>query len=211
MKPTIFERIIIPVPKGLIYRRLGYREGVTGISSLQKKQIEKYIEDAVSLIHLKGTGLAMPIKRKNIGATILSDGTILKSKSLALLFKGASQVLLMAATSGSKITNAIKRDSRGKDVTRAVVFDAAASEMTDAALGWIMEYFSRELRRQDKYLTKRRFSAGYADFVLENQKVIYKLLDLKRMGIKITKSCILVPEKSVTAVAGVISAYGGCH
>ncbi len=205
MEPTIFERITIPVPKGLIYRRLGYREGVTGISSLQKRQIEKYIAQATTLINLKGTGLVIPIKKKNTGGITLFEGTILKSKSLALLFKNSNEVLLMAATCGIKIMDAIKRDSQGRDVTRAVVFDATASEMTDAALGWIMEYFNRELRRQDKCLTKRRFSAGYADFVLENQKLIYRLLDLKRMGIKITKSCILVPEKSVTAVAGIIN------
>jgi len=96
----------------------------------------------------------------------------------------------------------------GSDVTRAVVFDAVASEMTDAGLDWIMRYWNQELRRENKTLTKRRMSAGYGDFLLENQKIFHALLDLNCLGVTITPQYILVPEKSVTGVAGILSVQG---
>ena len=98
---------------------------------------------------------------------------------------------------------AIGRDTADGNLTRAVVFDAAASEMVDAALDWMETFFGRELRREARRLTKSRFSCGYGDLALDNQKLFYDLLELGRLGVELTEQYILVPEKSVTAVAGI--------
>ena len=109
----------------------------------------------------------------------------------------------MGATAGGEIIEAITQDSSGNDMMRAVVFDATASETVDSALGWITNYFNRSLSRLNQHLTPRRFSAGYGDFSLENQRVIYEALNLEKIGVSLTKTFMLVPEKSVTAVCGV--------
>ena len=113
------------------------------------------------------------------------------------------EVLLLGATAGPEVIEAIRRDTADDNLTRAVVFDAAASEMVDAALDWMVTLFGRELRREGRRLTKRRFSCGYGDLALENQRIFYELLELGRFGVELTERCILVPEKSVTAVAGI--------
>jgi cobalamin-dependent methionine synthase I len=95
--------------------------------------------------------------------------------------------------------------TQGKNLTRAVILDAVASEMTDSGLDWIMDYMNQELMRKARRLTKARFSAGYGDFSLENQKAIHTLLRLDKIGVFITDRCILMPEKSVTAVAGIVA------
>ncbi|MFH1238699.1 MAG: methionine synthase, partial [bacterium] len=104
---------------------------------------------------------------------------------------------------GSKIMTAIRTNSASKDVTQAVIFDATASEIVDEALNWIIDYLNRELRRENKYLTRKRFSAGYADFALSNQEIIYKTLQMKKLGVTLTKNYIMNPEKSVTAITGI--------
>jgi hypothetical protein len=90
-------------------------------------------------------------------------------------------------------------------VTRAVVLDAAASEIVDAALDWIMAYCNQGLRREGKMLMNTRYSAGYGDLALDSQRAFYRLLGLERLGVSMTDTCILVPEKSVTAVTGVVA------
>ncbi|HQJ30972.1 MAG TPA: hypothetical protein PLG18_07540, partial [Syntrophales bacterium] len=82
---------------------------------------------------------------------------------------------------------------------------AAASETVDAALDWITAYFRTLLRREGKTLLNSRFSAGYGDFSLENQRDMHRLLQLEQLGVAITPACVLVPEKSVTAVTGIIA------
>ena len=75
--------------------------------------------------------------------------------------------------------------------------------MADSAFDWIITYYNRELRREDKSLDDKRYSAGYGDFNLENQKIIYDLLGLKKIGVDITDTFVLIPEKSVTAMVGI--------
>ena len=109
----------------------------------------------------------------------------------------------MGATAGSAIMEAIADQTRKGNLSAAVVYDATASEMTDAALTWLMDYFNNQLRREGKKLLPRRFSAGYADFKLENQKNIHQQLEMQKIGVAISSNFILRPEKSVTAITGI--------
>lgn len=126
-----------------------------------------------------------------------------RSKKLSAFLRNCREVILMGATSGSAIMEAIRDKTGRNDLTAAVVYDATASEMTDGALEWIMQYMNQALRREGKTLLPRRFSAGYADFALENQKIIYEKLQMDKFGVQINPSYILIPEKSVTAITGI--------
>jgi cobalamin-dependent methionine synthase I len=121
------------------------------------------------------------------------------------MLSGCEQILLMGATAGQTIMEEISLATQGENLTRAVILDAVASEMTDSGLDWIMDYMNQELMRKARRLTKARFSAGYGDFSLENQKAIHALLRLDKIGVFITDRFILMPEKSVTAVAGIVA------
>ncbi len=204
MKPIVFKNININLPHKEIYRRLGYKEKVTAISIKQKKEIVGYITEALSYISLKGTGMRLAIIRKDLDKIVLENGTVFKSSGLTKMLQGSSEVLLIAATSGNKIMSKIKKNSVGENITKAVVFDAVASEMTDGVLDWIISYFRNQLCREGKSIALRRFSCGYGDFILENQKIMHKILKLNNIGVKLSKTFILIPEKSVTAVAGII-------
>ena len=109
----------------------------------------------------------------------------------------------MGATAGSAIIEAIADKTKNDNLSAAVVYDATASEMTDAALDWLMAYFNSQLRREGKKLLPRRFSAGYTDFQLENQKNIHHLLEMQKIGVAISSNFILRPEKTVTAITGI--------
>lgn len=201
--PQIFPSIPATLPIEAIYRRLGYKHGATRIPADQSAAIRRSLDDARELVTLKGTAVILPI-RTDAAAVIEIEGEhSFESAALVKLLDGCGEMLLMAATAGTAIMEAIAADIAGNDITRGVVLDAAASEIVDAALDWIMGYFNRGLIRQGRTLTTRRFSAGYGDFALANQAVIYDLLKLDRIGVSITDSCILVPEKSVSAVAGI--------
>ncbi len=199
-----FDPIIVDKPLREIYSRLGYVNNKTQISDKQQKKINYYISHAESLIELKGLALSVDIHKINESEIILSNNIILHSNLLAKLLSKSNQVLFMGATSGAAISQAIEQNSSPDgDMIQAVVFDAVASEMTDAALDWIINFYNNSLRRENKSLTKRRFSAGYGDFGIENQKKIYDILNMKQLGIELTDSFLLVPEKSVTAIAGI--------
>ncbi|MGZ6219893.1 MAG: methionine synthase [Syntrophales bacterium] len=178
-------------------------KGVTDIPASQQEEIERYIGQASSLVHLKGAGLRTPIAEIKDARIILPDGAEFVSRQLAKLLANCSEIVLMGATAGREIMDAIEADATGANVTRGIVLDAAASEIVDASLNWIMDYFNQSLRRENRRLLGKRYSAGYGDLFLETQKVMYHLLKLDRIGIEITDSSILIPEKSVTAITGI--------
>ncbi|NLV69188.1 MAG: methionine synthase, partial [Spirochaetes bacterium] len=64
-------------------------------------------------------------------------------------------------------------------------------------------YIAQQVKRRGENLTRMRFSAGYGDFMLENQKHFFELLGLEKLGVSLTERYIFIPEKTVTAIAGV--------
>jgi len=201
--PVFFNAIQLDMPIDAVYRRLGYRKAHTKVSPEQRREIDAALADARSFIELKGSAVILPAEVSPRGEIALGTGDVLRSADLAKMLSGSYKVLLIGATAGGRIMDEIHRDSREGNLARAVVLDAAASEMTDGALGWLISYIGAQVRREGLEITRRRFSAGYGDFALENQKIMYERLRLEEIGVEITDACMLVPEKSVTAVAGI--------
>ena len=191
-------------PREAIYRRLGYRRSSTHLSQVQRDETERYIREAEGMIRLQGAALRLPVRLEKPDRIILADDMAMISGQLAAFLGDSREIALMGATGGNGIMEAIRQDTAGDRVTRAVVLDAAASEIVDAALDWVMTYFNRELRREGKSLLNARYSAGYGDLALENQRLIHRLLGMERFGVSLTETCILMPEKSVTAITGIV-------
>jgi len=200
---TIFDRIVIAVPREKIYRRLGYRRDITVLSAMDRESVDDAIDYACSRLHLKGAGRRISIKEKSPEEIILAGGAAFRSTALSRFLGDCREIILLGATGGTHLLDEIHEETSRDNLSRAVVYDATASEMVDGALEWIVRYYTGILRREGRRLLKRRFSAGYGDFALEHQKIIYDLLTLDRIGVKITSTSILIPEKSVTAVTGI--------
>ena len=198
-----FHSITIPVPHDHIYRRLGKKSGMVWSEGMRHDEVEADIASACSLMRLQGALKRMDVTLSGTSGIRLESGHAFESARLAAYLEGCGEVLLMAATGGRDIVESIKRGMEQGDMTRSVVFDAVASEMVDAALDWFCDMFNHELIREGKRLKKSRFSAGYGDFSLREQKTIYDLLQLSHLGVDITDYYMLIPEKTVTAVAGI--------
>jgi hypothetical protein len=197
----IFDPIPLKPPSRRIYRRLGYRQGVTRLSPEEKRDMERWIAEAGALVRLKGAAKRLPVTRKNETEVEIADGPTWQSRDLAAFVGAGDEIVLLAATAGAEIAEAVRRDANGQMLKRGVVLDAVGSEMADAALDWIAAFYNRTLRREGKSLSRRRYSAGYGDFSLAGQADIHRLLEMERWGVHITDSFMLIPEKSVTAVA----------
>lgn len=198
-----FNGMAITPPFDQIYRRLGYRKGITGLSPREKAETEKSIEKALSLIRLQGAARRLPLLREGKTIVRLPEGATFESRQLIKFLGDCEEILLMGATAGPEIMTAIQEDAAGGNITRGVVLDAAAGEIVDAALDWIMAFYRQTLRREGKRLLTARYSTGYGDLALENQETMHRLLAMEKIGVAITASCMLIPEKSVTAISGI--------
>ena len=206
MKPlqvSYIEHIPLVSKRGLILTRLGFRKGITQLCGDYRSFVDEAIREALLLCRLRGVYGCGDIIDRNEGQVTLENGTTFTSEQLALFLKDSNGVVLMAATAGGEVYDKITGLMKEGDGALGVIYDSVASQVTDTALDWIMDFVNRSIAIKGKILTKRRFSPGYSDLALSNQKVIYDLLDLKRIDVNITESFMLLPEKTVIAIAGI--------
>ena len=201
----LFDMISIDPPYKKIYQRLGFKDKTTKLTDSQKQETDCFIADAAATIFIKGAALRKYVNKNDGKMIVLDDDLTFSSVQLSFFLRDCKEAILMGATAGKAIMDEIKKKTDQNNLAAAVVYDATASEMTDAALDWMMNYFNNQLRREGKKLLPRRFSAGYADFNLENQKIIYQQLQMEKIGVAINADFIFLPEKSVTAISGICS------
>lgn len=121
-----------------------------------------------------------------------------ESASLAASFSGCEKVIAFAATIGVGIDRLIARFGLLSPV-RSLALSAVGSERIEA----LCDAFCRDMEQELGPLT-RRFSPGYGDFPLSAQEEIFSLLTPhKAIGLTLTASGMMIPEKSVTALIGV--------
>ncbi|HCE43671.1 MAG TPA: methionine synthase [Lentisphaeria bacterium] len=197
------ENIHVEPPRKDILSRLKFNIHKTKLDKRSLDLFEKTMGYAMSLCECKGAYRFLDIDSKSDARIVLSDGTVFKSASLAKLLKASSKVVMMASTVGSSLTDETNLLIVKNRASEAVIVDAAASEIADEVMNHINLMCANIAKRDGFKLTKMRFSPGFGDLGVENQKQFFRTLELEKMGFLLTESFMIVPEKSVTALAGV--------
>ncbi len=195
------ESIPVELPESAILSRLGRNRFLTRITPAEAVRCKSRMLRAQAAARPRGRWRLVEVLG-NDGATVtLSGNWRLASTAFAGFVGDAPLLWLAAVTIGDGVAGLVR--AAGQDLGSAVVFDAAGSEIADGAMDVLQQHAARELGRRGLYLDKHRFSAGYGGLALEVQKEIFRRLALETMGMSLSESCIMRPEKSVTAFAPV--------
>jgi len=112
---------------------------------------------------------------------------------------GCRECAVIAVTLGLPVDKKISY-YQSADMSRAVIYNACANVYVEE----VLSYAADQVRKDAKagYNTFP-FSPGYGDLGLEVQKEIIELLQTeKSIGLYVNESCLLIPEKSITAIMG---------
>lgn len=124
---------------------------------------------------------------------------IITGNDIENLLTGCDKAVVMCATLGNDIDKLI-RITQISDMAKAVVLDSMASVAVEQLCNKVDETLAQTY--PNLYMTYR-FSPGYGDYPIEMQKTILNLLDAQRkIGLTTNDNFLLIPSKSVTAVAG---------
>jgi 5-methyltetrahydrofolate--homocysteine methyltransferase len=83
--------------------------------------------------------------------------------------------------------------------------DGLLSELAEA----LAEYVEHQIKEKHGYSKGKRYSPGVQSlrkigqsdyFPLDNQKTIFSLLEADKLGMQLTDTCFLIPEKSVSGI-----------
>lgn len=139
---------------------------------------------------------------------ITSGGqTLPVSGTLASRLRGCREAYLFCGSLGPGFDALLRRvaATSGAD---ALIVQAIGTAAVESLMDSIEDEIGKELSAGESLTA--RYSPGYGDFPLSTQRTVLDLLDAPRKaGVSLTDAMLMVPSKSVSAVAGVKSATGG--
>lgn len=189
----------IRIPEQDVYRYLGYMGHKP--EEADARRIAEGIKKTEALAAPKACyGLFdIEIKGENV---VLPYGEI-HSKSLAAWCEGCSRAYIFAATIGAAIDRQIKTASV-RSMSEAAILQSCGAAAVEEFCNILNKKLDLESEEKG-YKNVKRYSPGYGDLELtENQKGVFSILNPgKYIGLSLMDTCIMSPEKSVTAIIGV--------
>lgn len=128
-------------------------------------------------------------------------GLVLEGRDIVRQLNGACEAVLMACTLGAESERELQR-RMALSPADALLYGAAASALVEAAADAEEATIGKEAAERGLQVSFR-FSPGYGDLPLSVQPAFLAALDAtRRIGLAVTDSNLLIPEKSITAVVG---------
>lgn len=196
VKPKLGVELIPELHQKTLFN-LGYKTRAPG------KEIEETISEALNSViesaHPRGIfrfASVVGVKKKEV-ITELGAVRSQMFARLTKLSKGKKSLVFMIATIGEEWKQNLGKDA---SVLRQLIFDAVASQAVER-LADLIEKQWREEAESKGLKASLRFSPGYCDWDLKEQKVIFNALEAKKIGVKLTRYYVMIPQKTISAVA----------
>lgn len=195
-----YPRLNVALPEKEIFLRLGGHLTVTRLSEAEKIRFKSLSFKAFERCCPRGRWEIFEVENVNEYGILLQDGFTVKSRDFAARNPGITHLWCGAVTVGKDVVDL--RDNTAK-VSESAVFDAVGAECADRAMDVLQELAGQYLRRQGLILSPRRYSPGYGDMALEIQQFFFERLHLNELDMSLSEAFYMIPEKSVTAFAGI--------
>jgi hypothetical protein len=135
------------------------------------------------------------------GVVNLDGDQQLKSPKLARTLRDCVRAVCFVATAGAGLDGEIARLNQQGKVSQAYVADAIGSLLIERAVDDFQEQAALRLRRNGKEVSLR-FSPGYCDWPVTQQKSLFEFLSPEAIGVELSETCLMNPRKSISGVFG---------
>jgi cobalamin-dependent methionine synthase I len=192
---------IINIDTRQILNQIGYEadyEPSTRIKSL----VDDYIENYHNLVESTYSYTFRNIESVDGDRVYLSDSVILESKVISSLCKKCNKLAIFILTIGSHLEEMVDYLSENGLVVQATVLDAIGSGAAEQMAGLIEDRIRNVTMMHDQRIS-RRFSPGYCDWNVNQQEMIFKILNDDTAGVSLTDECLMIPRKSVSGIIGI--------
>ena len=163
--------------------------------ALQKKRLKELVKPRL-------TWKEFSVARIDNTGVMLANGTFLKSRKMAYALRGATKIIVFIATVGKKIDQEIESLISGGELAHGYIADALGSGAVENLANQFHKGKSRELGKENQ-TAGLRFSPGYCDWAVTEQRKLFSLLDADAVGVDLSNNSLMQPRKSISAVFGI--------
>lgn len=133
---------------------------------------------------------------------MIDSSFVPRGNDIKNMLQPCREAVLLAATLGAESERMLLRE-QARSSKSALLLDAVLSAAIEGVCDAQENALREALHKEGLYLTDR-FSPGYGDMPISQTREICGVLDTARaIGLTVSKSGIMMPRKSVTAVMGI--------
>ncbi len=155
------------------------------------------------------TGISGGFLLKNIDELNVKQGIIrMDGEELNLgrqvcgYVKESTIAALFLCTAGEDFTRMTNQLNEQGDIMEAYILDAIGSLTVEKAMDKIQENL-RDSFLSNQLKISNRYSPGYCNWPLSDQKTLFHLIGENKTGITLSDSCLMTPRKSVSGIIGI--------
>lgn len=169
-----------------------------------KFMTEKLRELRDSRLYAVGCFVILPVESLDIkNGNMRIGGTELHlARKVCGYMHGAVKAALFLCTAGEVFSVQYREYSKRGDYLEAYITDALGSLTVENAIGMIQDELAGEMRKEGLQISNR-YSPGYCNWPLVEQKALFALVGENPTGITLSASSLMFPTKSVSGIIGI--------
>jgi hypothetical protein len=195
----VAKNIEVALNRDEVCRRLGYEKGQS-LRPRASSLVDSQLGEARLLIKPHACYTIKSITGVS-SSTLSIDGMVLRSRQIAPMFSGCSRVAVFLVTIGVGLEKRVAQLMGDGLAHEAFVLDTTGSVAVEEAADWLEGEIGR-IAAAKGHRIGWRYSPGYCDWDIVQQKELFGILDGESIGVDLTGECLMVPRKSISGIIG---------
>ena len=181
---------------------MGYKEGED--RELVSDIIGEVIKEAEEMCHIKAEYIIYNnVQFNNSDKSIEINSINFQIKKIVFgQIKRSDSISIFLCTAGEEIGNRSRSAMQERDLLKGYVYDIVGSEIVEAAADLMQNELEKAMAYSGKKITNR-YSPGYCDWDVAEQHKLFQLVPDNFCGIRLTRSALMDPVKSVSGIIGI--------
>ncbi len=192
----------INLKRETLLKETGFNDELS--SPFLQKDIDEVLESGSELCEIEGGyRIINSIELRKNNYSLLLDGVFFNVQKIIFhQIKNSDYIAAFVCTAGSKITDKSKELMKNGDMLKGYLYDIMGSLIVESSMDLIHEYLRQDMASEGLNITNR-FSPGYCNWKVDEQKQLFSLLPENFCGINLTDSCLMRPTKSDSGIIGI--------
>jgi len=194
----VFDRLDVELEEGVLLRFLGYPEGAEA-RPVVAEGVARALEETRGRLRPRGTYALYPVLAQTPRTLTLGPDAEFTG-DIGGFLRAAGRVAVFVCTAGPEMMAMIDAAWDAGDALRGMILDALGSMGADRAAEKLAERLRGKLGPGEALTPS--YSPGYCGMDIEQQRLIFRLVDAGAVGVELLPSCLMKPLKSVSGLIG---------
>ena len=208
-------RIDVDIDRSSVCQYLGYKTDVEPSDRIASL-LDEYIERAGHLIEPSYSYITSDIERVEGSRALIKGRVVFKSEVIARLLEHCEKVAVFILTIGDRLEETVGSLADNGQIVEAYVLDAIGSSVAES-LADVVQSKIGDVARAQGLCISRRFSPGYCDWDIKQQRVLFRAMDGNSLGVCLSDEYMMIPQKSISGSIGIglcdrgVESYNPCE